>query len=176
MFDCQKNFQMILQELKKGSRPQIKLTQEEIDQLNKQMGEAIETLKDMTQVEQVLCILEFSRPLSDKYLANLLKLMNKKDLPQEILIHLLMVTHKHIIQLYQQKGEKLPREYRQRIQEMLYEYKDEGLLWVVKTVDAMGAQGRMFYNDLQKIQPRGLFHWKAQTRELKTLIQQIIKN
>jgi hypothetical protein len=163
-------YQDTLIKLKKGIRPQIKLTPELISELQDNWKESL---------NKVLCILDHTQNTCSDF-NQLLFHSFEKTTETDTLIYLLAASQKHIISHAFMTGNMIPIEFFDIMKKLLQTKNSDLLEWTLRTAESMGPLNRRIQQEIRQSRP-GLnkffsSHLRACDEIINSLEQQWKKN
>lgn len=133
-------FSQIIEKLKRGERPLVKLTGEELTELQ-HFWEAAREKKSLEEIHQVLCILDNTQTLSPLFDELIIETLgNSPD--DETLIFTLSVAGKHIMGYRMRAGEPIPGSFVDALGKLLAHKNAEVLEWTLRTIAELGRAAR----------------------------------
>lgn len=136
MIDIDQLFEQTIEQLQQGSRPRYPFSQEQQQFL-------VETCKqhrsDHEMLTKILCIVDHMQgdsPLWEELIIEFLK----PQTHDEILIHIMGISHRQVINRAQRQGDRLSFDFIQAFNPLLDSQNPEVLEWVLRTIEQMGAQ------------------------------------
>lgn len=161
-------YQKILKEIESGHRGLVRLKDDELSELNALLGTT-----DYKELEKVLCVIEHSSGLYNKFEANLLKLL-KSDIPDQLIVFTLNSSRKHIVEARFQRGHRLDFEFLEALKNLLFHKNPEVVEWTLRLIEGCGNQGIYFLREFDKIKPppwKWFNEHQRAVREIITLLE-----
>lgn len=180
-------YQQVLNKMKSGLRPQLKLGAEEFKQLLESLTVHLEELsssshRSIGEIKKILCILSSTQNLSPLFDDSLVKLLNFFRLTgqqehKEMIIFTFACVHQHTIARRQRNGEKIPFPLIQEIRNYLNDSKLEAevLEWTMRTIHEIGGQAIILKADMIKAKPSLLSSLNPHKKRVRDLIEQLEK-
>jgi hypothetical protein len=162
LMDIDKTYQKILAEISQGHRGLVRLDNSEVDFLN-------DHLKDRTELEKVLCILEHSSLPNLKFEKNLLLLLNTA-IPDHHIIFALTCARKHIVEAKFARGHRLDFDFLETLKKLLYHQNPEVVEWTLRLIEGCGNQGIYFLKEFDKIKPPPWKWFNTHQRAVREII------
>lgn len=163
-------YQKILNEIELGHRGLVRLSQDDLEELNNLIGSSI---SDPATLKKALCVAEHSSSLFNKFEKNLLQALNS-PIPDSHIVFALNCARKHIIEARFQRGHRLEYEFLETLKKLLHHQNPEVVEWTLRTIEACGNQGIYFLREFDKIKPPP-WKWFNQhqraVREIITLLE-----
>lgn len=159
-------YSKILSEIELGHRGFVKLSSDDMDELNSLLDSS---LTDHTTLEKVLCIVEHTASLNTKFEKNILKILNS-PLPDLLIIFGLNCARKHIVEARFQKGQRLDFEFLETLKKLLYHKSPEVVEWTLRLIEGSGNQGIYFLKEFDKIKPAPWKWFNAHNRAVREII------
>lgn len=161
-------YQNILAELKLGHRGLVRFHIDELEELNHLLQQAL-LGKANEDLEKILCLVEHSAVLYDRFAPTLLQLL-KASLPDGIKIFALNCARKHIIEARFQKGQRLDFDFLETIRPLLQSKNPELVEWTLRLIEACGNQGIYFLKDFDNIKPPPWKWFNSHQRAVREII------
>lgn len=164
--NLEETYKKILREIEQGHRGLVRLSNDDLEELN-------ELLDRGENLEQVLCVVEHSSSLFNKFEKNLLKVLNS-PVADNLLIFALNCARKHIVEARFQKGQRLDYEFLETLKTLIHHKNPEVVEWTLRLIEGCGNQGIYFLRSFDKIKPAP---WKwfnphqRAVREIITLLE-----
>jgi hypothetical protein len=165
--NIQERYTYVMKEIELGHRALIRLSAEELEELNQALTLPEENL------EEVLCLVEHSASLYQNFEDHLIKILQGSHSPR-IKIFALNSARKHIILARFQKGLRLHFDFLEVLKTLLHAPSPEVVEWTLRTIEECGNQGVYFLKEFDKIKPPP---WKwfnphqRAVREIITLLE-----
>lgn len=160
--DIKSTYQKIISEIAKGHRGLVRLSEDDIEQLNV-------SLENGNDLEEVLCILEHSSQPNQKFEKNILKLLNS-PVKDNILIFALNCARRHIVEARFTKGQRLDFDFLESLKKLLFHKNPEVVEWTLRLIEGSGNQGIYFLRDFDKIKPPPWKWFNAHQRAVREII------
>ncbi len=164
--NIEETYQKILKEIGLGHRGLIRLSANEIEELNSSLETNFNTYN---QLEKVLCIIEHSTPLSLKFEPNLLRVLNS-PIPDSLVVFALNCARKHIIEARFTRGQRLEFPFLDTLNKYLRHKNPEVVEWTLRTIEACGNQGIYFLKEFDKIKPPPWKWFNSHQRAVREII------
>lgn len=148
--NLEQTYQTIIQGLKNGGRGSIKLSKQDVSELQSELRKFSELTSD--KINQILCVLSHDQGFHKELVPELLKLIQEAK-ESETLVFALSTFSRHGIAARLRDGERMDGETLKMLETLLLHSSGEVVEWVLRTIDEMGSQGRYFLPVLQKIKP-----------------------
>jgi hypothetical protein len=155
-------YQKILEELNKGHRGLVRLTEEDELQL-------IESLRREEQLLEVLCILEHSSTPSLRFGPILIHLLNG-PIDDALLIFTLNCARRHIVEARFQRGLRLEYDFLETLKKLLFHKNPEVVEWTLRLIEGCGNHGIYFSREFAKIKPPPWKWFNAHQRAIREII------
>lgn len=149
MIDLDSHYQHILSELEKGHRGLVQFSSEELEELT-QLLKNQESSKE--NLVKTLCLVEFSAKMHAPFEEGLITILNHAQ-ENEIIVHALNASRKHIIEARFQKGNRLEFDFLEALKKLLHHSDPEVVEWTLRTIEACGPQGIYFQREFVSIKP-----------------------
>lgn len=133
-------YQDIIEKLKRGERPLVKLTNEELMTLKEHWQNAL-AHHNLSEIHKVLCILDNTQSFSSIFDELIIKTLAPKT-NDETLIFTLSVATKHIQTYRMRAGDPVPGEFIDALGTLLAHKNPEVLEWTLRTIAELGRQAR----------------------------------
>lgn len=166
--DLQDRYQKIMKGIEQGHRGLTRFTADETRELENLLSE-YRTKKQVTELEQVLCLIEHSSMPHHGFEADLLLILTS-DLPDHIIIFALNAARKHILQARFNKGNRLEFDFLEALKRLLHHGNPEVVEWTLRTIEECGNQGVYFLAEFDKIRPAPWKWFNAHQRAVRELI------
>ncbi|CBW27011.1 hypothetical protein BMS_2208 [Halobacteriovorax marinus SJ] len=170
--DINKEFEQVIEKLKKNERPLLKYSEDEFHAINEEWSKLLET-KNYKDLHKIFCILDNTQNYSNIFSENIFKTFSIKD--DEILIYNLSAASKHIIAYHQKKGERTPFELLNIFKELLHHQSPEVLEWTLRTVEQLGSQAIFLKDDIIKAKPGIMSLFDKHKKASKQIIEMLEK-
>jgi hypothetical protein len=155
-------YQKILKEIELGHRGLVRLSEAHLEELN-------ELLEKQETLEKVLCIIEHSSTLNNKFEKNLIKLL-KSQKTDHLLIFAINCARKHIVEARFQKGQRLDYEFLETLKILIYHKNPEVVEWTLRLIEGCGNQGIYFLKEFDKIKPAPWKWFNSHQRAVREII------
>ncbi len=165
-------FSDILERLKRGERPLIKLAPEELNSLLNFWQQA-QSEQRPQDVHKVLCILDNTQtlsPLFDELIIGTLE--NPVD--DETLIFTLSVASKHIMAYRMRAGEQIPGKFIDALGVLLAHKNPEVLEWSLRTIAELGRAARRLRPLILKHRPGFSAIFNTHKRHAQEIVDHIL--
>jgi len=160
--NIEETYKKILSEIEQGHRGLVRLSNDELEELNDLLGRN-ETLL------QVLCIVEHSSSLHNKFEKNLLKVMNS-PIPDNLIIFALNCARKHIVEARFQRGQRLEFDFLETLKSLIHHKNPEVVEWTLRLIEGCGNQGIYFLKEFDKIKPPPWKWFNSHQRAVREII------
>lgn len=154
--DYQNLYRDTIEKLKRGERPQIKLTPELIAHLREAWAKALDKEVDTESLKKILCILDntqnMSREFNEHFLATLAKLRTHSRY-DELLIYTLGASQKHVIGEALKSGVMIPQHFFDELKLLLQTKNPEVLEWTLRTIETMGPLSLRMQKEVRALKP-----------------------
>lgn len=158
----EETYQKILEELGKGHRGLVRLSEVDQEFLN-------QCLDKEHQLLEVLCILEHSASPQLKFEKNLIKILNSNQ-TNDVLIFALNCARRHIVEARFQRGKRLEFDFLEGLKKLLYHQSPEVVEWNLRLIEGCGNQGIYFLREFDKIKPPPWKWFNAHQRAVREII------
>lgn len=155
-------YKKILSEIELGHRGLVRLSSDELEELN-------DLLEKQTNLEQVLCVVEHSSSLYNKFEKNILKALNS-PLADNLIIFALNCARKHIIEARFQKGQRLEFDFLETLKKLIHHKNPEVVEWTLRLIEGCGNQGIYFLKEFDKIKPPPWKWFNSHQRAVREII------
>lgn len=155
-------YRKILKEIEQGHRGLVRLSNDELDELN-------DMLAKQENLEQALCVVEHSSSLFNKFEKNILKILNS-DIADNLLIFALNCARKHIVEARFQKGQRLDYEFLESLKKLIHHKNPEVVEWTLRLIEGCGNQGIYFLKEFDKIKPPPWKWFNSHQRAVREII------
>ncbi len=162
----EETYQTILRELNQGHRGLVKLSEEDVEELN-------DLLFQQKNLGQVLCIIEHSTHPQLKFEKNILNIMNSTT-SDENLIFALNCARRHIVEARFQRGLRLDYSFLETLKNLIYHKNPEVVEWTLRLIEGCGNQGVYFLKEFDNIKPppwKWFNRHQRAVREIITLLE-----
>lgn len=160
--NVEETYKKILSEIEQGHRGLVRLSNDELEELNELLGR-------QENLEQVLCVVEHSSSLFNKFEKNLLKVLNS-PVADNILIFALNCARKHIIEARFQKGQRLDYDFLETLKTLIHHKNPEVVEWTLRLIEGCGNQGIYFLRFFDKIKPAPWKWFNSHQRAVREII------
>lgn len=157
-------YSKILSEIKLGHRGFVKLSQDDLEELN-----SLLLSHDEKELEKVMCIIEHSITLNLKFEKNLLHVLNS-DVSGILLVFGLNCARRHIVEARFQRGQRLEYDFLETLKKLLFHKDPEVVEWTLRLIEGCGNQGVYFLNSFDKIKPPPWKWFNAHQRAVTEII------
>jgi hypothetical protein len=164
--NLQETYHKIIKEIDQGHRGLIRPTADELDELNRLL---VSSTSDPVKLEQVLCVVEHSTTLFNKFEKNLLQVLNS-PLPDHLLIFGLNCARKHIVEARFQRGQRLEFDFLETLKKLLGHPNPEVVEWTLRSIEGCGNQGIYFLREFDKIKPPPWKWFNPHQRAIREII------
>ena len=155
-------YRKILSEIEQGHRGLVRLSADELDELN-------DILLKKENLEEVLCVVEHSATPYNKFEKNLLSILNS-DIPDNLIIFALNCARKHIVEARFQKGHRLDFDFLETLKRLIHHKSPEVVEWTLRLIEGCGNQGIYFLKEFDKIKPPPWKWFNAHQRAVREII------
>lgn len=125
-----------IEKLKKGQRPQIKLTPELLSEIRQEWEKALAE-KSTEAIRKALCILDNSQNTTSELNELFFKTLTEiKD--HELIVYCLSASQKHVIADGLKTGTMISFEYFEILKKLLLDKNPEVKEWTLRTIETMG--------------------------------------
>jgi hypothetical protein len=155
-------YQKILEEINKGHRGLVRLSEDE-------EGELQHHLDRREKLLEVLCIIEHSSSPSLKFGPSLIRLLN--EVPEDsLLIFALNCARRHIVEARFQRGLRLEYDFLETLKKLLFHKNPEVVEWTLRLIESCGNQGIYFLREFDKIKPPPWKWFNPHRRAIREII------
>lgn len=155
-------YKKILSEIEQGHRGLVRLSPDELEELNELLGK-------QENLEQVLCVVEHSSSLYNKFEKNILLVMNS-GVADNLIIFALNCARKHIVEARFQKGQRLDFEFLESLKKLIHHKNPEVVEWTLRLIEGCGNQGIYFLKEFDKIKPPPWKWFNSHQRAVREII------
>ena len=155
-------YKKILSEIEQGHRGLVRLSADELEELNAKLG-------NLENLEKVLCIVEHSSSLYNKFEKNILKVLNA-EVSDTVLIFALNCARKHIVEARFQKGQRLEYDFLETLKKLIHHKNPEVVEWTLRLIEGSGNQGIYFLREFDKIKPPPWKWFNSHQRAVREII------
>jgi len=127
----------IIAKLKAHQRPLLKLTPELIDELKFDWQNSLKDTVDHQTILEILCILDNTQNTSNAF-NDLFLITFEKCTNEDLLIHTLAASQKHLVAESLKSGVMPPQAYFDCLKTLLKNKKPEVIEWTLRTIESMG--------------------------------------
>lgn len=159
-------YQKILKEIEQGHRGLVRLSFDELEELNSRLDSLI---PNPSELEKALCIIEHSSSLHLKFEKNLLKILGA-PLPVSLIVFALNCARKHIVEARLQRGQRLDFEFLETLKRLLHHKNPEVVEWTLRLIEGCGSQGVYFLREFDKIKPAPWKWFNSHQRAVREII------
>lgn len=149
-------YQDTIEKLKKGQRPQIKLTPELLTELKQEWSKALENSTDKVlqneTIKKILCILDNSQTTTSE-LNELFFKTFKEIKDHELIVYALSASQKHVIADSLKSGHMISMEYFEILKTLLADKNPEIKEWALRTIETMGPLSLRLKNEVLAAKP-----------------------
>jgi hypothetical protein len=147
----QMQYAAIVEGLKKGNRPLVELSGEQINAL-KNDWEKIDFLRagELEKLRPILCILDNTQTLSKDWAPQIYQTFDHCPDP-DLLVFTLGVAQKHLIQVHHREGRRLPMAFLSRLEKLLQHSNTEVVEWTLRTISNLEHQSIYFRPVVEKL-------------------------
>ena len=160
--NIESTYQKILEELNKGHRGLVRISEED-------EGELTDYLDRRQNLLEVLCILEHSSAPSLRLGPSLIRLLNT-PLDDSLLIFALNCSRRHVIEARFQRGMRLEYDFLETLKKLLLHKNPEVIEWTLRLIEGCGNQGIYFLKDFDKIKPPPWKWFNPHQRAIREII------
>ncbi len=164
--DIEETYQKILKEIELGHRGLVRLSSDEIDELNTVLADSI---SNPGKLEKVLCVIEHASNFSNKFEPNLLRVLNS-PIQDNLVVFTLNCARKHIIEARFTRGLRLEFSFLDALNKYLHHKNPEVVEWTLRTIEACGNQGVYFLKEFDKIKPPPWKWFNSHQRAVREII------
>ena len=155
-------YQKIIEELNKGHRGLVRLSDEDEVQL-------VGLLERKEKLLEVLCILEHSSGPSLRFGPSLISLLNS-PLEDSLVIFSLNCSRRHIVEARFQRGLRLEFDFLETLKKLLFHQNPEVVEWTLRLIEGCGNQGIYFSREFAKIKPPPWKWFNPHQRAIREII------
>lgn len=145
----------VIEKLKKGHRPQIKLDTETIEEIAISWSKALESFSESfpkDHLKKIFCILDNSQNSTDKFDELFLKTLNEiKD--HDLIVYCLSASQKHMITESFKSGKMISFEYFNILKKLINHSQPEVKEWSLRTIETLGPLSLRLKDDVLKAKP-----------------------
>lgn len=149
-------YQEVIDKLKKGARPQIRLTPEILNELKMRWEEAIsggvDQKEQSSMLKKILCILDNSQTTTSE-LNDLFFRTFKEIKDSEIIIYCLSASQKHVIADSLKTGKMISFEFFEILKTLLLDRNPEVKEWALRTIESLGPMSLRLKADVLSAKP-----------------------
>lgn len=160
--NLEETYHKILKEIEQGHRGLVRLSTDELEELN-------ELLDKQENLEQVLCVVEHSSSLYNKFEKNILKVLNS-NVPDNLIIFALNCARKHVVEARFQKGHRLEYDFLETLKKLIHHKNPEVVEWTLRLIEGCGNQGIYFLKEFDKIKPPPWKWFNSHQRAVREII------
>lgn len=161
--DLEQTYKKILSEIEQGHRGLVRLSPDDLEELNTLLLSAPEKLK------KTLCVVQHSATPYNKFETNLLEVLNT-PISDPLVIFALNCARKHIVEARFQKGQRLEFNFLETLRKLLFHQNPEVVEWTLRLIEGCGNQGVYFLKDFDKIKPPPWKWFNAHQRAVREII------
>lgn len=163
----------IIEKLKAGKRPLVKLSTEECHELREKLLQAANN-QNKDELYPLLCILDNTQTfIPDLDQAFLIAFEKFQD--SETLVLLLGCMQRHIIEYKAMGGNRLTMDFLKVLENGLRHEDPEVLEWTLRTIESMGSQGIFFKSIMKEVKPNVLAVFNKHKKASKQIIEMLEK-
>lgn len=175
----QRIYQDTIEKLKKGQRPQVKLTPELLAEIKVEWEKALANGTDKVlqneTIKKILCILDNSQNTTDELNELFFKTLKQiKD--HDLIVYALSASQKHVIAEALKNGKMISMEYFEILKTLLLDKNPEVKEWTLRTIETLGPLSMRLKNEVLAAKPgiMKLFnqHQKASSQLIEFLEQE----
>lgn len=155
-------YQKILDELDKGHRGLIRLSEENEEELLAHLDRGDKLL-------EVFCVLEHSSTPSLRFGPSLIRLLNQLQ-EDSLLIFALNCARRHIVEARFQRGMRLEYDFLETLKKLLFHPNPEVVEWTLRLIESCGNQGIYFLREFDKIKPPPWKWFNPHRRAIREII------
>lgn len=155
-------YKKILSEIEQGHRGLVRLSTDELEELNDLLGK-------QENLEQVLCVVEHSSSLFNKFENNILKVLNS-PIADNLIIFALNCARKHIVEARFQRGQRLDFDFLETLKKLIHHKNPEVVEWTLRLIEGCGNQGIYFLKEFDKIKPPPWKWFNSHQRAVREII------
>lgn len=160
--NIEETYKKILNEIEQGHRGLVRLSADDLEELNTLLGK-------QERLEQVLCIVEHSASLYNRFEKNLLNIL-ASDISDNLIIFALNSARKHIVEARFQKGHRLDFDFLEVLKKLLHHKSPEVVEWTLRLIEGCGNLGIYFLKEFDKIKPPPWKWFNAHQRAVREII------
>jgi len=157
-----KTYKTILFELEQGHRGLVRLSDDEVEELNRLLS-----LKE--DLDRVLCIIEHSTHPNLRFEKNILNILGS-HLSDQTIIFALNCARRHIVEARFQRGQRLEFQFLETLKKLIYHKNPEVVEWTLRLIEGCGNQGVYFLKEFDKIKPPPWKWFNAHQRAVREII------
>lgn len=163
----------IIDKLKAGKRPLVKLNSGEMAQLRDDFHRAINA-NNSEELIPILCILDNTQnfiPELDEHFIRSFKAFTDAN------IHVLLLgcMQKHIIEFKGMQGNRLSMDFLKILEDGLRHEDPEVLEWALRIIESMGSQGIYFKSIIKEVKPSMMAVFNKHKKAAKQIIEMLEK-
>ena len=160
--NLEETYRKILSEIEQGHRGLVRLSSDDLEELNNKLGNA-------EDLEKVLCVVEHSSSLYNKFEKNILKVLNSR-IEDNLLIFAMNCDRKHIVEARFQKGQRLDFDFLETLKKLIHHKNPEVVEWTLRLIEGCGNQGIYFLKEFDKIKPPPWKWFNSHQRAVREII------
>ena len=146
--NLQECYSQILEKLKRGERPLIKLSVDDLNELKNLWDQTSER----ESVHKILCVLDNTQTLSSLFDDHIIECLAPSN-DEETIIFTLSVASKHIMSHRMRSGDPVPVSFIDTLGELLAHKNPEVLEWSLRTIAELGRAAKRLRPLLIKHRP-----------------------
>ncbi len=160
--NIESSYQKILEELNKGHRGLLRLSEDDEISLKDHLDREDKLL-------EVLCILEHSSSPSLRFGPSLIRLLNHLQ-DDKLIIFSLNCARRHIVEARFQRGLRLEYDFLETLKKLLFHKNPEVVEWTLRLIEGCGHQGIYFSREFDKIKPPPWKWFNPHRRAIREII------
>lgn len=151
-------YQEVISKLKSGKRPQLLLSQELLEEIQREWKKLLESSSlflnadESETLKKILCILDNTQKSTDVFNELFLKTFQKIT-DSELLIYTLAASQKHLIAESFKTGKMISYEYFEVLKKLLLSKNPEVKEWALRTIENLGPLNLRLKNEILAASP-----------------------
>lgn len=171
--NIEEKFNQIISDLQANKRPQIKLSDADLDSLATAWDKILEN-QEWNALFQILCILDNTITLSPKFFTQINKTLTQCPDEQTVVLTL-GAARKHIIDECHKRGERVNMEFLNTLKSLLAHENAEVLEWTLRLIEALGSQSIILKEDVLASKPGFMAIFNEHKKAAKQIIELLEK-
>ena len=171
--DIARTYTQIIDDLKNHHRPRVIFGDQDFNQLLQALYHAL-AAEEWREAEKIFCLLNHSSRPHAIFEGLLCQALNRHSIPSRIKIFALGASASYIIERRNQLALKLPAFYLDAIRALLPTRDAELKEWTLRTIDAMGPQGKPLVEDILRHRPRSWAMLNRHHRHSHDIIERLV--